>query len=75
MVPVGITRAGGASVRLFVDENRLSPLFIFVGTIAYQLGIATRLYDFARYERDARLMPSGLLEKRMGSPVVRHCTP
>ncbi|MEA2560946.1 MAG: hydroxymethylglutaryl-CoA reductase [Acidobacteriota bacterium] len=28
---MAITRAGGAVVRLFVDENRLSPLFIFPG--------------------------------------------
>ena len=26
---LALTRAGGASVRLFVDENRISPLFIF----------------------------------------------
>lgn len=28
---LALTRAGGAVVRLFVDENRLSPLFIFDG--------------------------------------------
>src|SRR5690349_8761767 len=26
-----ITRAGGASVRLFVDENRITPVFLFAG--------------------------------------------
>ena len=28
---LALTRAGGAEVRLFVDENRLAPLFIFPG--------------------------------------------
>jgi hydroxymethylglutaryl-CoA reductase (NADPH) len=28
---LALTRAGGASVRLFVDENRLTPLFVFDG--------------------------------------------
>ena len=60
---LALTRAGGAVVRLFVDENRLAPLFIFPG-IAEAAAFARELprhFEALRAEAEATTRHGRLL--------------
>jgi hydroxymethylglutaryl-CoA reductase (NADPH) len=49
---VALTRAGGATVRVWIDENRISPIFTFAG-VAEAREFARRLPDLAAGARRA----------------------
>jgi hydroxymethylglutaryl-CoA reductase (NADPH) len=74
---LALTRAGGASVRLYVDENRLTPLFVFDG-VAEAADFARALpalFDDLRAEAEATTRHGRLLRVEpvpMGRRVMVH---
>ncbi len=74
---LALTRAGGASVRLYVDENRLTPLFVFDGVAeaADFARILPAVFDDLRAQAEATTRHGRLLRVEpvpMGRRVMVH---
>ncbi|HEV7669224.1 MAG TPA: hydroxymethylglutaryl-CoA reductase [Thermoanaerobaculia bacterium] len=74
---MAVTRAGGAHVRLYVDENRISPVFVFAG-IAEAAAFARELperFEALRAEAEATTRHGRLLRVEpfpLGREVMVH---
>ena len=74
---LALTRAGGASVRLYVDENRITPLFVFdeVAEAAAFARDLPRYFDLLRAEAEATTRHGRLLRvdpQPLGRRVMVH---